>query len=55
MTMTLRIQLSASPSLSRFVVPFDRSLRENDWRLHYQPNPSMLPEGKTALRPVMFF
>jgi len=34
---------------AKFLVPFDRAFREHDWTLRYQPNPSILLEGKTAL------
>lgn len=34
---------------AKFLVPMDRALREHDWRPRYEPNPSLLLEGKTAL------
>lgn len=34
---------------AKFLVPFDRALRQNDWTPRYQPNPSPILEGKTAL------
>jgi len=34
---------------AKFVIPYDQSLRTNDWTMRYQPNPSMLLNGKTAL------
>jgi len=34
---------------AKFVVPFDRALRRNDWTPRYQPSPALLLEGKTAL------
>lgn len=34
---------------AKFIVPFDKALRAYDWRLRYEPNPSMLLQGKTAL------
>jgi phosphoglycerate dehydrogenase-like enzyme len=34
---------------SKFLMPMDRALREDDWRPRYRPNPSVLLEGKTAL------
>lgn len=34
---------------SKFLLPLDRALRAHDWRPRYQPNPSLLLEGKTAL------
>jgi phosphoglycerate dehydrogenase-like enzyme len=46
---TAELAISLLLAAAKFVVPFDRSLRENDWRLRYKPNPSMLLEGKTAL------
>jgi len=34
---------------AKFVVPMDRALRGHDWRPRYEPNPSLLLEGRTAL------
>jgi phosphoglycerate dehydrogenase-like enzyme len=34
---------------SKFLLPLDRALRAHDWRPRYQPNPSLLLQGKTAL------
>lgn len=34
---------------AKFVVPMDRALRDHDWRPRYEPNPSLLLEGGTAL------
>lgn len=34
---------------AKFIVPMDRALRAHDWTPRYQPNPSVLLEGKTAL------
>ncbi len=34
---------------AKFIIPFDRSLRANDWTHRYQGNPSRLLYGKTAL------
>ncbi len=31
------------------LVPMDQALRQHDWRPRYEPNPSLLLEGKTAL------
>jgi phosphoglycerate dehydrogenase-like enzyme len=36
-------------SAAKFIVPCDRALRSNDWRLRYDPPPAMLLYGKTAL------
>ena len=33
----------------KFVVPMDRALRDHDWRPRYEPSPSLLLEGRTAL------
>ena len=33
----------------KFVVPMDRALRAHDWTPRYQPNPSLLLQGRTAL------
>jgi phosphoglycerate dehydrogenase-like enzyme len=34
---------------AKFLVPMDQALRRHDWRPRYEPNPSLLLEGKTAL------
>lgn len=34
---------------AKFLVPMDRALRDADWRPRYEPNPSLLLAGKTAL------
>ncbi len=34
---------------AKFLLPFDRTFREHDWRPSYQPDPGTLLEGKTAL------
>jgi len=34
---------------AKFVLPFDRALRQNDWRPRYAPSPAGLLTGKTAL------
>jgi phosphoglycerate dehydrogenase-like enzyme len=34
---------------AKFILPLDRSLRANDWRPRYRPNPSLLLKDKTAL------
>jgi phosphoglycerate dehydrogenase-like enzyme len=33
----------------KFIVPMDRALRAHDWTPRYEPNPSLLLEGRTAL------
>jgi phosphoglycerate dehydrogenase-like enzyme len=34
---------------AKFIIPYDRALRSHDWSPRYEPNPSMLLHGKTAL------
>lgn len=34
---------------AKFILPFDRSLRSDDWRPRYRPTPAFMLEGKTAL------
>lgn len=34
---------------SKFTVPMDRALRAHDWTPRYQPNPSLLLQGRTVL------
>lgn len=34
---------------AKFLVPFDRALRQGDWRPRYRPTPAALLQGKTAL------
>jgi phosphoglycerate dehydrogenase-like enzyme len=34
---------------AKFLLPYDRSLRQGDWRPRYQPSRSILLEGKNAL------
>jgi phosphoglycerate dehydrogenase-like enzyme len=34
---------------AKFVLPYDQALRKHDWTMRYEPNPSMLLNGKTAL------
>jgi phosphoglycerate dehydrogenase-like enzyme len=43
--MVLTLLLSAA----KLVVPFDRLLRQNDWRPRYRPSPAQSLAGKTAL------
>lgn len=47
--MTAEMALALLFAAAKFVVPFDRHLRENDWRPRYEPNPSIYLAGKTAL------
>lgn len=46
---TAELALALLLSAAKFIVPFDRSFRQHDWSLRYQPNPSLLLEGKRAL------
>lgn len=43
--MAITLMLAAG----KFIVPNDRTLRQNDWRLRYRSNPAIVMEGKTAL------
>jgi phosphoglycerate dehydrogenase-like enzyme len=36
-------------SAAKFLIPFDRALRQGDWTPRYRPTPAALLEGKTAL------
>jgi phosphoglycerate dehydrogenase-like enzyme len=36
-------------SAAKFIIPFDQALRRNNWSIRYEPNPSVLLLGKTAL------
>ncbi len=36
-------------SAAKFIIPLDRSLRQNDWTPRYQSSPTILLTGKTAL------
>jgi len=46
---TAEMSLALLFAAAKFVVPMDRALRQNDWTPRYQPNPSILLQGKTAL------
>lgn len=46
---TAEMALALLLSAAKCIVPIDRQLRVNDWRPRYQPNPSILLHGKTAL------
>ncbi|MDX9864097.1 MAG: 2-hydroxyacid dehydrogenase [Anaerolineaceae bacterium] len=48
-SMTAEMALTLLLSAARFLLPYDRSLRANDWSIRYKPNPSMSLAGKTAL------
>lgn len=47
--MTAETALALLLAAAKFILPFDRALRQDDWTPRYQPNPSMLLAGKTAL------
>jgi phosphoglycerate dehydrogenase-like enzyme len=46
---TAEMALALLLAAARFIVPFDRALRQLDWTPRYQPDPSLLLHGKTAL------
>lgn len=46
---TAEMALALLLAAAKFLVPIDRALREHDWTPRYQPNPSLLLEGKNAL------
>lgn len=46
---TAEMAVALLMAAAKFLVPFDRAFRHHDWTPRYQPNPSFLLEGKTAL------
>jgi phosphoglycerate dehydrogenase-like enzyme len=46
---TAEMALALLLAAAKFLLPFDRSLRQSDWRPRYQTNPSLLLEGRTVL------
>jgi len=46
---TAEMALALLFAAAKFLLPFDRSLRQSDWRPRYQTNPSLLLEGRTVL------
>ena len=46
---TAEMAIALLMAAAKFLVPFDRAFREHDWTPRYQPNPSLLLEGKTSL------
>lgn len=46
---TAEMAVTLLMAAAKFLVPFDRALRDHDWTPRYQPNPALLLEGKTAL------
>jgi phosphoglycerate dehydrogenase-like enzyme len=47
--LTAEMALALLLAAAKFIIPYDRALRAHDWTPRYQPNPSILLEGKTAL------
>jgi len=46
---TAEMAMALLLAAAKFIIPYDRTLRNHDWTPRYRPNPSMLLEGKTAL------
>lgn len=46
---TAEMALALLLSAAKCIIPIDRKFRQNDWSPRYQPNPSVLLHGKTAL------
>ncbi|MES0360028.1 MAG: NAD(P)-dependent oxidoreductase [Anaerolineales bacterium] len=46
---TAEMAIALLMAAAKFLVPFDRTFRNHDWTPRYQPNPSLLLEGKTVL------
>lgn len=46
---TAELALALLLSAAKCIVPLDQALRRHDWRPRYQPSPSLLLSGKTAL------
>ena len=46
---TAEMAIALLMAAAKFLVPIDRSFRQHDWTARYQPNPSLLLEGKTAM------
>jgi phosphoglycerate dehydrogenase-like enzyme len=36
-------------SAAKLTIPYDRALRHHDWRIRYEPSPTLTLEGRTAL------
>ncbi len=47
--LTAEMALTLLLAASKFIIPCDRSLRQNDWRPRYDPPPALSLEGKTVL------
>ena len=48
-TLTAEMALTLLLAASKFIIPCDRALRQQDWRPRYHPPPAISLEGKTAL------
>lgn len=48
-SLTAELALALLFGAAKFILPFDREFRQNDWSRRYQPNPSVVLEGKTIL------
>lgn len=46
---TAEMALALLFSSAKFLIPMDQSLRHGDWSPRYQPNPSVMLQGKTVL------
>jgi phosphoglycerate dehydrogenase-like enzyme len=46
---TAELAVALLMGAAKFLVPFDRTIRNDDWRPRYRPNPAVLLEGKMAL------
>jgi phosphoglycerate dehydrogenase-like enzyme len=46
---TAEMAIALLMAAAKYLLPFDRTFREHDWRPSYQPDPAFLLEGKTAL------
>ena len=46
---TAEMAIALLMAAAKFLLPFDRTFREHDWRPSYQPDPASLLAGKTAL------
>ncbi|HEY44197.1 MAG TPA: hydroxyacid dehydrogenase [Anaerolineae bacterium] len=46
---TSEVAIALLLAAAKFLIPIDRTFRSHDWTPRYQPNPSVLLEGKTVL------
>ena len=47
--LTAEMAIALLLAATKFILPFDRALRQNDWRLRYTTSPALSLHGKTAL------